>query len=630
MGYHCVLCAHRERKKGFSFMKRINLDKLQEQGIFSPLDIHFARFMEQLAGGQDPSLCLAAALLSSHTRQGHVCLDIAALGGKPLWDGKEGETPLVCPGSREWYQGIEKARVVGGQGDYTPLVLDTGGRLYLRRYWEYQQGLVTSISERIRGSEKEIDLRLLTEGLERLFPSDGPDVDWQRVAAAAACLKRMVVITGGPGTGKTFTVAKILALLLEQALPEVLRIALVSPTGKGAARLQQAMASARSGLPCGDAILEAMPVEASTIHRLLGTIHRSPYFRHHGKNHLPLDVLVVDEASMVDVALMSKMVAALPPRARLILLGDKDQLASVEAGAVLGDICDTGHDHPYSAAFNRALKGVTGYDLNKGAGEVRPGLQDSIVELRKSYRFGPESGIEVLRRAINRGDQDLAWGILSGEDHGDIAWRKLPGPGGLQRWIQEVLASGLAAGMQGKDPLGALELFERYRILCGLREGPFGVVAMNRLVEGILKQEGRIRPGGPWYAGRPIMVTQNDYDLELFNGDTGIILEDPGHGLRAFFSTLDGGLKKIHPVRLPEHETVYAMTVHKSQGSEFDRVLLILPDRDSPVLTRELIYTAVTRAREHVEVWGTEDVFRTAVGRRTQRTSGLRDALWNT
>jgi exodeoxyribonuclease V alpha subunit len=194
--------------------------------------------------------------------------------------------------------------------------------------------------------------------------------------------------------------------------------------------------------------------------------------------------------------------------------------------------------------------------------------------------------------------------------------------------LKTILVSGPAGDFPSKEPIEALGLFERYSILCGLREGPFGVVALNRLARNILRQEGRIRPRGRWYAGQPIMVTQNDYDLQVFNGDTGIILEDPDQGLRAFFPSPEGDIKSIHPVRLPEYETVYAMTVHKSQGSEFDRVLLILPDRDSPVLTRELIYTAVTRARDHVEVWGTEEVFRRAVGRRTERTSGLRDALW--
>jgi exodeoxyribonuclease V alpha subunit len=276
----------------------------------------------------------------------------------------------------------------------------------------------------------------------------------------------------------------------------------------------------------------------------------------------------------------------------------------------------------------RKLEEIAGYALDNGAGDEESGLQDSIVELKTSFRFGPESGIRALSRAINLGDQDLAWDVLNSREYGDVAWRKLPTSVSIHGVLKEILVSGPAGDFQSKEPIEALDLFERYSILCGLREGLFGVVAVNRLVETILKQEGRIRPMGRWYGGQPIMVTQNDYDLQVFNGDTGIILEDPDQGLRAFFPSLEGGVKSIHPVRLPEHETVYAMTVHKSQGSEFDRVLLILPDRDSPVLTRELIYTAVTRARDHVEVWGTEEVFRTAVGRRTERTSGLRDALW--
>lgn len=315
-------------------MDRVDLDRLQEKGILCPLDIHFARLMEELNAGQNPALCLAAALTSSYTRQGHVCLDIAHVGGRPLADEETGDPVMVCPAPEEWAQDIMRAGVVGKPGEYTPLVLDAGKRLYLLRYWEYQQRLAAFMNERTRGSEERAP-SALKEGLERLYPSSNGEVDWQRVAAAVACLKRVSIITGGPGTGKTTTVAKILALLLEQSQPDTVRIALVSPTGKGAARLQQAMASARKGLPCADGIRETIPVEAATIHRLLGTIPRSPYFRHNRKNPLPLDLLVVDEASMVDMAIMSKLVQALPPHARLILLGDKDQLASVEAGAVL-------------------------------------------------------------------------------------------------------------------------------------------------------------------------------------------------------------------------------------------------------------------------------------------------------
>jgi len=616
----------------------MDLEKLKEQGILSPLDILFARFLERLSRKENPELGLAAALVSSYTREGHVCLDITAKGQEPMGKGEEGEPILICPDPETWRSRIEDTVVVGCPGEFTPLILDSAHRLYLLRYWEYQEKLAHFIRERIRDAGRGTDRALLKQGLERLFPLDSPEAastekDWQKVAAAVACSRRVAIITGGPGTGKTFTVAKILALLLEQARPETLRIALVSPTGKGAARLQQAMASVRGRLQCTEAIQEAIPVEASTIHRLLGAIPGSPYFRYNGRNPLPVDVLVVDEASMVDMALMSKMVQALPDHSRLILLGDKDQLASVEAGAVLGDICDTGRHHAYSQGFCEELREITGYDLGLHAGEdnAGPGIQDSIVELKKSYRFGPDSGIQALSRAINQGDQDRAWNILNSKDQEDIAWRKLPGPDGLVPFLQGIVETGFRRAMEAKDPLTALGLYEGYRILCGLREGPFGVSALNRLIQGILRRQGRIRDQGRWFAGRPVMVTQNDYELQVFNGDTGIILPDPeqGHELRAFFPSLEGGFKKIHPIRLPEHETVYAMTVHKSQGSEFDQVLLILPDRDSPVLTRELIYTAVTRARKHVEVWGREAVFRAAVSRRTERTSGLRDALWN-
>jgi len=345
-----------------------------------------------------------------------------------------------------------------------------------------------------------------------------------------------------------------------------------------------------------------------------------------------VDCVVVDEASMVDLALMSKLVQGLPEQARLILLGDKDQLASVEAGAVLGDICDTGNTHSFSRRFGSNIKMITGcnIDVDELHGENEPAIQDCICQLQKSYRFGSDSGIGVVSGAVNAGDEDLAIALLMGGKYGDIEWKELPQPNALSRAIKDTVLGGFKDYLRASDPWDIFQLFDRFRMLCALREGPYGVVALNTLVEQILMKEKLIEPDMKWYPGRPVLITSNDYNLRLFNGDVGIVLPDPGanNDLRVFFPAADGTMRRFHPIRLPEHETVYAMTVHKSQGSEFDGLLLLLPDRESPVLTRELIYTAITRARERVEIWGTERVFRTAISRRIERTSGLRDALW--
>ncbi len=597
----------------------------QWNDIFSAYDRAFAGLMCRLAGGESRELSLAAGLASSRTAAGDVCLDIvsAAAGGLAEYP------PGLIPGDAgRWIESLRGSPVVGAPGGYRPLILDEKGRLYLHRYWQYENTLATAIERMSSRSRDDCDPALLGEGLERMFgppPGDGPDL--QRLAAAVAVMKSFSVISGGPGTGKTSTVVRILALLAEQALASGrhTRAALAAPTGKAAVRLQEAVQGAVDSLPCAPAVKQCIPTEAQTLHRLLQSLPGTPYFRHNAGNPLPYDVLVVDESSMADLPLMAKLVDSMLRDARLILLGDRDQLSSVEAGAVLGDICNTGAEHYYSKRFAAEAARLTGAAPPASRKEVRP-VADSIVVLKKSYRFDEAGGIASLARAVREGNSAEALRILRSGAAG-VSFREDVNAATLARTLREYASVGIEAVASAHEPLEAFQHMSEQVLLCALRRGALGVTGLNDSAERMLRDEGIVDPARRWYAGRPIMVTRNDYSLGLFNGDMGIIL-DGAEGLRAWFPTRDGGARPLVPRLLPEHETVYAMTVHKSQGSEFDRVVLVLPEKASPVLTRELVYTGVTRARRSVEIWSPAGVLASAIETPVRRTSGLRDALW--
>ena len=392
------------------------------------------------------------------------------------------------------------------------------------------------------------------------------------------------------------------------------------------------MRRSKAQLDCTEEVLRAIPETASTIHRALGSIGGSgTRFRHHADTPLITDVVLIDEASMVDLALMSRLVDAAPLSARLILIGDKDQLASVEAGAVLGDICSTGAARSYSHPMVEAVAGLTGYRLPVEADAPHAtGLADCIVHLTRSYRYGERGGISALARAINAGDGTLAMSILRSPEYPEVSLAAPPADGRLNDRLRDAVLQGFGPYLKEQDPEAQLRAFERLRILCAHRRGPQGMETLNRLIEKVLAEAGLLRTETASYAGRPVMVTENDYQIGLFNGDVGLICNAPDDGgsKLACFVAPDGRLRRLAPSRLPGHETVFAMTVHKSQGSEFDEVAILLPTRPSPILSRELLYTAVTRARSKVTIYGTPEVISAAVTRRIDRASGLREVLW--
>jgi exodeoxyribonuclease V alpha subunit len=600
--------------------------------IIAPIDRHFANLMARLSADA-PEIKLAAVLVSHYRRQGHICVDLEEFKRKPPPAEVLAELGFTSwPDSPGLVQRLKDSPVVGRPGEFKPLVLDKSGRLYLHRYWKYETSLADAVARLAKGSAPPVDRHELQKGLTRLFPRNGgKDIDWQLVAAFTAARNRLCIISGGPGTGKTRTVVVLLALLLE-AHP-AMRVALAAPTGKAAARLQEALKHAKATLPCEQAAKDRLPTEASTIHRLLGSIPDSGFFRHDADNPLPFDAVVVDEASMVDLALMAKLVAAIPESARLILLGDKDQLASVEAGAVLADLCSGGEQHGFSDHFIADLSALTGQKLTSEAGAGRASdLGDCIVELRKNYRFGEQSAIYRLSRAVNDGDSEKALEVLrqsGGSAGSQVCWKPLPALAMLKAALKQIVLSRYQDYLRAGNRSEGLAALGRFRILCALRNGPYGVESLNRLVEEILAEAELIEPKALFYAGRPVMVVRNDYNLRLFNGDIGLILPNDLMELRAYFAGSEQTLRDFMPIRLPEHETAYAMTVHKSQGSEFESVLLVLPGEDSPVLTRELVYTGLTRASQEVELWSDQELFSAAIRRKISRRSGLREALWN-
>lgn len=565
--------------------------------VFSETDRRFARFLIREDGGGNALLGVAAALVSYRLRRGEIFLDLAR---PPAWE-DPAEAPLRdWPETSVWIQGLRSSSVVGGSDAGKPLVLSSGGKLYLHRYWVYERLL----AERLRDRAKSTATALGEPAEARLneWFRDAPE---QRAAARNALLRPFSLISGGPGTGKTTTVLKILAMLLETDPDLVIRLA--APTGKAAARLQESIRAGIGKLDCPAEIRNRIgEQQASTLHRLLGAVAGSVHFRHNEKNPLGADLVVLDEASMVDLPLMAKFFLALPASCRVILLGDADQLTSVEAGSVLNGIVE---------AASRTADG-----------ENEPPLHGVATLLRKNFRFGNESAIFRLCTAVRQGEDSAAIRILNETSATDVRRFDLPEPGRLKERLRPLILDKWEDFLHAADPAAALEALSRFQVLTAVRKGPFGRENVNLCIEQILREEGRIPPGKRDYPGRPVMVAENDYAVRLFNGDIGVLLEEGGR-LMAFFRNEEGAIRKLSPLRLPQVESAFAMTVHKSQGSEFGDVLAILPDRDLPILSRELLYTAVSRAKREVEIWSYEAILRLTIARKIVRGSGLFEML---
>jgi exodeoxyribonuclease V alpha subunit len=660
------------------------LERWVERGWLRALDKAFVAFLADLDPAADSLVLLAAALTSHQLGHGHVCLDLYETLKEPDFalslppEGDVLSTPMLLPSAllktldgATWCQALADSVLVANAGDNSdvaarkPLVLSQR-RLYLRRYWTYERRIDAALHRRLAQAEpapSDLNLRL-----DALFGSanTAPEalIDWQKLACALATRGAFSIITGGPGTGKTTTVVRLLALLQSPAVEagKPLRIRLAAPTGKAAARLTESISHQVQTLHVPEDVRQKIPSEVTTVHRLLGSRPGTRHFRHHAGNPLPLDVLVVDEASMIDLEMMANLLDALPPHARMVLLGDKDQLASVEAGAVLGDLCRDAEAGMYSPQTQAWLESVSGEDLSRSG--LQPGdnerhaLAQQVVMLRHSRRFVAGSGIGQLAKLVNQQLDKEARALLSARTFADLYALVLKGE--QDRALQRLLLDGHGNGPQGyrhylgvmralrpqspasiDDPLcvewarEVLGAFDEFQLLCAVRKGPWGVEGLNQRITQTLFAAQLIESDQQWYEGRPVLMTRNDYGLGLMNGDIGIALrlpegapEENRTALRVAFPRNDGGVRFVLPSRLNDVETVYAMTVHKSQGSEFAHTALILPEALNPVLTKELIYTGITRAKQWFSlIEPRQGVFEEALRRKVKRLSGLMLAL---
>ncbi|MDD7804431.1 MAG: exodeoxyribonuclease V subunit alpha [Endozoicomonas sp. (ex Botrylloides leachii)] len=663
------------------------LKQLVSHDQIRPIDYQFARFIYSLH--QDNLLALTSALVSYQLGQGHVCLALGVISENELFgQNSEVSQQLIATTGvsiKHWAEHLRSLPTVGSGREVTPLVLDNH-RLYLYRYWDYEQHVAGFLKEK---QSIDVDTHTTSLILNRLFrrnyaflwdqckitdtehaaqamlikwldieepdPLPWPQIhqclhqakkpddlkplnklipqshclNWQKIAVTLAASQSFSIISGGPGTGKTTTVIRLLALLIELGINDnnCPNIQLIAPTGKAAARLTESISGAKDKLDCSDNVKAEIPVKATTLHRLLGVIPKSNNFRHNKNNRLHLDILVVDEASMIDLPMMSRLVEALPNHARLILLGDRDQLASVEAGSVLGDICAAAHGG-YSQKNIQLIEEVTGFNLSHYAMAKAKAINNSLCLLQKSYRFDDSSGIANLANAVNTGNRkaiertlkkgftDIA---LHGSDEKEYQAMINLCSKGYQHYI-----SLINKGACDRDILNA---FNRFQLLCALREGPFGVTGLNESIRKALIASNTIKGDQIWYEGKPVLITRNDHELNLYNGDIGITLTANDGRFSVVFEMPDGTLKRLLPSRLPEHETVFAMTIHKSQGSEFEHTVIALPDSFNPIITRELLYTGITRAKKKLDIFCEKTLLLSTINTPTQRTSGLKERL---
>ena len=576
------------------------LADLQSSHPWLALDIQSARLLADLATANRKAVLLAVLLVSSGLREGHTCYPLGA-APRPAWWPPELKPPKPAQ--------LLKSGVTARPGLVSPLILDHDDNLFFYRYFQYEQVIRDDLRKRATGLDQ-VNIQGARQWLATLFPASDNN---QAVAAALSLLKRFVVISGGPGTGKTYTAARILTLHQAMAT-NPLRIGLAAPTGKAAARLQASINKVMASLELDHP--RSAPLKGVTLHRLLGSQPERGIFRHCRTCPLDLDLLLVDEASMIGTGLMAALVEALPPSTRLILVGDRDQLAPVDPGNVLADLCN--RDQPgRSPELGRRLERLIG--KKEQAPLPRSALDECSIFLDTSFRFHQEGAIAGLAQAVRVGNATRIFDLLN-QPPGELEFLD---PHQDEQRMRQLMIRGFLPVFSAYSPSHALDALEQFRILVGLRQGSRGVAGINRLVEQLLAAEGHIPAGTTWYRGKPIMIQRNHYGLGLYNGDFGIVWPDAHNQLYAWFPGSDSDLLQVPLQRLPRWEPGYGITIHKAQGSEFGTVLLLLPMAEVQVLTRQLLYTGITRARQRLIVAATPDILQRALSKQSPRYSGL-------
>jgi len=641
------------------------LVQLLKMAKIRAIDMAFADFVysEELASDNTASsaiecLTMLAAYVSAQSGDQHSCIDLASLGQPFLgvYHFPALEVVMRYIENTRTFASVATRVITLDENTAKPLVLQ-GAKLYLQRYWQYESQLAANIREKAAKTVN-LDITAAQSLLSDLFDNaDTQILDWQKIAVCLAASQTLSFITGGPGTGKTTTVTKLLALLqgLAAEKGEVLNIQLVAPTGKAAARLTESISSAKQKLP--KALQTNLPEQCQTIHRLLGAKPQSPYFKADASHPLHLDVLVLDEASMVDLPLMAKLFAALPKHAQVVLLGDQDQLASVETGSVLSDICAASQFQSknmdnslmaYSDTMQLHLTklisepAVTSQDMGTTEATDQSVIRDNVVRLVKSHRFNEQSGIGQLAKHVKAGQVSQSFRLLNDHQFTDINWYQ-PSQTSPQAVANEILKTLIIkllpiyqqysqAIQQGDIRLG-FKYLQQQQVLCAQKSGYWGVTQLNALIENELHKQGLIDNSKDFYIGRPVMLSKNDHQLKLFNGDLGIVMPDPNNALltKVWFVNPEGELRGLLPSRLPSLETLFAMTIHKSQGSEFESVYLCLPpitsNNQGRGLNRELIYTGLTRSKKYCMLFAEPKALSLSLGQQCIRGSGLAGRL---